>query len=97
MPEAQGVQTVMVRYLWCHQPPRHDKVWICEVVAQDQGAVLRRRWGRRGGPLTDKIERFGSVAVALDTAHELVESKLGRYTECDPTEIGVLDFEGEGE
>lgn len=71
--------------LWCNQGG-HDKVWQCQIarLADEQGAIMVRRWGPRGGPMTGQTETFETYAAASYKLNGLVISKTkprptGRY------------------
>jgi predicted DNA-binding WGR domain protein len=90
------VRTPYAVYLWYHEPPRHDKVWTVEVVVVEEGAIIRRQWGRRSKPLQQKVQSFeGRYAVndALHQAETLVEEKTAKgYVSVLPEEIGLTVF-----
>lgn len=86
------------RYFWMRDAVRnHDKVWIIEVAERDDGVVVRRRWGRRGSKLQQRVEQFNHAINALAHASNLIEEKEAKgYDGVLPRAIGMVDpYEGE--
>lgn len=72
-------------YLWCYEPPHHDKVYLSQVIrAEPSDPLTPHQWyhvtayARRGKPLVTRRDLCGHSAVAWDQHTRRIGEKLAK-------------------